>query len=182
MHIPIVVLVNGFSCKDINEVQANDFFSSGLNTLSEFNPYGAALAWATVNEIPGLNTLGLSMVLAFFVQGGIFPPHTNRADELVFVLEGTVEVGFVTPFPDDRLISKVLHQGELFAVPSGVIHYQKNQGTTNATVLVAHSSQDIAPVMVAEAMFGSDLKLKKDILAKALHVDEGIIAAIASMF
>ncbi|XP_057976120.1 putative germin-like protein 2-2 [Malania oleifera] len=177
-----VVLVNGFPCKNISEVQANDFFSSGLNPPKTFNRYGSSLAWATVTEIPGLNTLGVSMVLAIFEAGGIFPPHTNQADELVFVLEGTIEVGIITPYPDNRLISKVLNQGELFGIPTGPVHYQINQGTTNAAILVALSSQDVAPVMLAETMFGSNLKLETDLLAKAFHVDKRIITQIVSKF
>ncbi|XP_057976121.1 putative germin-like protein 2-2 [Malania oleifera] len=182
MRIPIVVLVNGFPCKSISEVQADDFFSSGFNTQRKFDPYGSTLGWVSVTEIPGLNTLGVSMVYGSIVPGGIFPPHTNQADELLFVMEGSIEVGFITPYPENRLISKVLHQGQLLAIPNSLVHYKKNLGATNATILVALSSQDIAPVMLAETMFGSSLKLETDILAKAFHVGEGIINQIVSKF
>ncbi|XP_057976122.1 putative germin-like protein 2-3 [Malania oleifera] len=122
------------------------------------------------------------MVFGFIDAGGIFPPHTNQADELVFVVEGNIEVGFITPYPDSRLISKVLRQGQLLAIPNSLVHYKKNLGAKTATVLIALSNQDIDPILLAETMFGSGLKLETDILAKALHVDKGIINQIVSKF
>ncbi|KAJ0524332.1 hypothetical protein HanHA300_Chr09g0299211 [Helianthus annuus] len=90
------------------------------------NPLGSGVTPVTVTQLPGLNTLGISMARIDYAPRGINPPHTHpRATEILAVLEGSLEVGFVTSNVENRHISKVLHKGDVFVFPVNLIHYQK---------------------------------------------------------
>ncbi|KAH9304013.1 hypothetical protein KI387_008417, partial [Taxus chinensis] len=88
------VLVNGFVCKNPMEVSGEDFFFAGLRKAGNTNnPVGSNVTAANVNQIGGLNTLGISFVRIDFAVGGINPPHTHpRATEVLFLIEGTLFV------------------------------------------------------------------------------------------
>ncbi|RHN72913.1 putative germin, rmlC-like cupin domain-containing protein [Medicago truncatula] len=46
---------------------------------------------------------------------GVNPPHSHpRATEILTVLEGTLEVGFITSNPENRHFRKVLHKRDVF--------------------------------------------------------------------
>jgi quercetin dioxygenase-like cupin family protein len=52
---------------------------------------------ANVEKFPGVNTLGISIARIDYAPGGQNLPHTHPcATEIIFVLEGTLEVGFIT--------------------------------------------------------------------------------------
>ncbi|OWM83895.1 hypothetical protein CDL15_Pgr004326 [Punica granatum] len=178
------VLVNGLSCKDSNVVQANDFFFSGLHLLGNTsNPVGSRVTPVMVAQLPGLNTLGISMVRIDYAPWGINPPHTHpRATEILTILEGTLEVGFITSNPDNRLITKVLSKGDVFVFPVGLVHFQRNVGKVNAVAIGALSSQNPGVITIANAVFGSKPAIAADVLAKAFQVDSGVINKLQSKF
>ncbi|KAJ6744261.1 GERMIN-LIKE PROTEIN SUBFAMILY 3 MEMBER 3 [Salix purpurea] len=129
------VFVNGKFCKDPKLVSEKDFFFPGLNIpRNTSNPVGSTVTPVNVVQIPGLNTLGISLVrIDYAPYGGLNPPHTHpRATEVLFVMEGTLYVGFVTSNPENRLITKVLNPGDVFVFPVGLIHFQFNVGKANA--------------------------------------------------
>ncbi|CAK7341291.1 unnamed protein product [Dovyalis caffra] len=172
------VFVNGKFCKDPKLATANDFFFSGLNIpRNTSNPVGSVVTSANVAQIPGLNTLGISLVrIDYAPYGGLNPPHTHpRATEILTVLEGTLYVGFVTSNPDNRLISKVLNPGDVFVFPVGLIHFQFNVGKTKAVAIAALSSQNPGVITIANAVFGSNPPIRSDVLAKAFQVDKNIV-------
>ena len=54
--------VNGFPCKDANDVAAEDFFFSGLHMAGNTtNKQGSAVTPVNVAQIAGLNTMGISL-------------------------------------------------------------------------------------------------------------------------
>ncbi|XP_077220283.1 putative germin-like protein 2-1 [Tasmannia lanceolata] len=77
------VLVNGLVCKDPKLAQADDFFFMGLDKPGNTsNPLGSKVTPVNVVQIPGLNTLGISMARIDFAPYGLNPPHTHpRATE-----------------------------------------------------------------------------------------------------
>ncbi|KAF8034081.1 hypothetical protein BT93_C0380 [Corymbia citriodora subsp. variegata] len=178
------VLVNGLACKDPRTVQANDFSLSGLHLpANTSNAVGSKVTPVFVAQLPGLNTLGISMARIDYAPWGINPPHTHpRATEILVVLEGTLEVGFVTSNPDNRLVSKVLQKGDVFVFPQGLVHFQRNSGSMNAVAIAALSSQSPGVITVANAAFGSTPDIAMDILVKAFQVDENIVSQIQSKF
>ncbi|XP_047950167.1 putative germin-like protein 2-1 [Salvia hispanica] len=178
------VLVNGFACKDPKLVVADDFYMSGLNVPGNTaNPIGSKVTPANVAQIPGLNTLGISMARIDFAPWGVNPPHTHpRATEILAVLEGTLEVGFVTSNPDNRLITKVLQKGDVFVFPINLVHYQRNTGNVNAVAMVALSSQNPGVITIANAVFGSKPDIANDLLAKSFQTDTNTIDLLQSKF
>ncbi|KAI3466885.1 hypothetical protein Pfo_023548 [Paulownia fortunei] len=178
------VVVNGFACKDPKLVQPNDFFFSGLHLPGNTsNPVGSKVTPVTVAQVPGLNTLGISIVRLDFAPWGVNPPHTHpRATEILTVLEGWLEVGFVTSNPENRLITKVLEKGDVFVFPEGLVHFQRNTGNVSAVAIAGLSSQSPGVITIANAVFGSNPEIPDDLLAKAFQVDAKTVDMIQSKF
>ncbi|KAK2969728.1 hypothetical protein RJ640_015872 [Escallonia rubra] len=165
-------------------VQADDFFFSGLNIMGNTsNPVGSKVTPVTVAQLPGLNTLGISMVRIDYAPWGLNPPHTHpRATEILTVLEGSLQVGFVTSNPENRLISKVLQKGDVFVFPVGLVHFQRNVGYGNAVAIAALSSQNPGVITIANAVFGSNPPIAADLLAKAFQVKTSVVDQLQSKF
>ncbi|XP_028113762.1 germin-like protein 8-12 isoform X2 [Camellia sinensis] len=91
------VRVNGFVCRNPMLAQASDFSLMGLNLPGNtLNPLGSAITPATVAQIPGLNTLGVSMVRIGYAPWGLKPPHIHPcATEIFTILKGTLEDSFI---------------------------------------------------------------------------------------
>ncbi|CBI33611.3 unnamed protein product, partial [Vitis vinifera] len=176
------VFVNGKVCKDPKVATANDFFFSGLRVPGNTsNKVGSMVTPANVAQIPGLNTLGISLARVDYAPYGLNPPHTHpRATEILTVLEGTLYVGFVTSNPDNRLISKVLYKGDVFVFPEGLIHFQLNVGKTKAVAIAALSSQNPGVITIANAVFGSKPAISADVLTKAFQVDKKVVDYLQS--
>ncbi|KAJ9163197.1 hypothetical protein P3X46_022895 [Hevea brasiliensis] len=178
------VLVNGVACKDPKMVQAKDFSFSGLHLLGNTsNAVGSKVTPVNVAQIPGLNTLGISLARIDYAPWGINPPHTHpRASEILTVVKGSLEVGFITSNPENRLIKKVLKKGDVFVFPVNLIHFQRNVGTGNAVAIAALSSQNPGVITTANAVFGSTPSIPSDILAKAFKLDTKVIDYLQTKF
>ncbi|KAJ9551793.1 hypothetical protein OSB04_015838 [Centaurea solstitialis] len=178
------LFVNGEFCKNPALVQAEDFLFSGLQVPGNTdNAVGSNVTAVTVAQLPGLNTLGISLARIDFAPGGINPPHEHpRASEILTVIEGTLLVGFVTSNPENRLFTQELKEGDVFVFPQGLIHFQSNTGKCNALAIAALSSQNPGVITIANAVFGSNPDIDPDILAKAFQVDRNVILEIQSKF
>ncbi|ERN02090.1 hypothetical protein AMTRI_Chr02g265870 [Amborella trichopoda] len=164
------VKVNGFVCKDSAKPNAADFFFAGLkNPGLTNNTQGSLVTPANVNQIPGLNTLGVSMARIDYAPGGQNPPHTHpRATEIVFVLQGALDVGFITS--TEVFVSKTITKGEIFVFPRGLVHFQRNNGEVPAAVIAAFNSQFPGTVSIALNLFTAMPPVPDDVLAKAFQV------------
>ncbi|KAL1293876.1 hypothetical protein HN51_054551 [Arachis hypogaea] len=176
------VRVNGFACKAESNVTESDFFFSGIGKPGVINnTVGSLVTTANVDKIPGLNTLGVSLARIDYKPGGINPPHTHpRATEVVFVLEGELDVAFITT--SNKLISKKIKKGEVFVFPIGLVHYQKNNGDTLASVIAAFNSQLPGALSVASALFSSKPAVPDDVLAKTFQIDATVVETIKTKF
>uniref|UniRef100_A0A2N9HKV0 Germin-like protein n=1 Tax=Fagus sylvatica TaxID=28930 RepID=A0A2N9HKV0_FAGSY len=161
----------------LTSATADDFFLSGINIpRSTSNPLGSNVTRITVDQIPSLNTLGISIARIDFAPYGVNPPHTHpRATEVLVVLEGTLYVGFVTSNPDNRLFAKILNKGDVIVFPIGLIHFQINMGQTNAVALPHFNSQNPGFITIANAVFGSNPPINPDVLTKAFQLDMDVI-------
>ncbi|EYU20689.1 hypothetical protein ABFS82_11G003400 [Erythranthe guttata] len=157
--------VNGHACKNPSSVGANDFSFSGLHMPGNTsNPNGSKVTPVTVSQLPGLNTLGISMVRIDYLPWGINPPHTHpRATEILTVIEGSL-------------------QGDVFVFPVGLVHFQRNVGTVNAVAIAALSSQNPGVITIANAVFGSKPDFSGDVLAKAFQVDKSVVDQLQTIF
>ncbi|CAI0460414.1 unnamed protein product [Linum tenue] len=170
----VAVKLNGFACKNPAWVQANDFSFSGLhNPGNTGNPFGSAVTPVTVAQIPGLNTLGISMVRIDYAPWGVVSPHYHPR---------ATEIGFITSNPDNRLISKILQKGDVYVFPIGLVHFQRNIGHMNAVAISGLSSQNPGVSTIANVVFGSKPDISTDILAKAFQVDKNIVQQIQWRF
>ncbi|XP_054778849.1 germin-like protein subfamily 1 member 13 [Prosopis cineraria] len=171
------VFVNGKFCKDPKLVKADDFFFH-IMPGNTSNPLGSQVTQVSVNEFPGLNTLGISLARIDYAQYGLNPPHIHpRATEVLTVLEGTLMVGFVASNQNDnRLFTKVLNKGDVFVFPFSMIHFQLNVGYGDAVALSSLSSQNPGVITIANAVFGSTPPISPEVLTKAFQVDKNIIA------
>ncbi|PIA34041.1 hypothetical protein AQUCO_03900144v1 [Aquilegia coerulea] len=178
------VFVNGKFCKNPKLVTAEDFLLKGLNMPGNTsNQLGSFVTPANVAQLPGLNTLGISLVRIDYAPYGLNPPHTHpRATEALVVLEGSLYVGFVTSNPDNRLITKVLYEGDAFVFPEGLVHFQFNVGKTKAVAFAGLSSQNPGVITIANAVFGSNPSISDDVLAKAFQVDKKVVDRLQAQF
>ncbi|XP_040249611.1 putative germin-like protein 2-1 [Aegilops tauschii subsp. strangulata] len=181
--------VNGFACKDPKTAMVEDFYFSGLHMAGNTsNKQGSAVAAVNVAQIAGLNTLGISLARVDYAPYGQNPLHIHpRATEILMalfllVLEGSLYVGFVTSNPENKLFSKVLHKGDVFVFPQGLIHFQFNIGANKAIAIAALSSKNPGVITIANAAFGSKPSISDDILAKAFQVDKKIVDRIQAQF
>ncbi|EOA39124.1 hypothetical protein CARUB_v10011937mg [Capsella rubella] len=181
-NISSEVKLNGFPCKDAALVTSLDFFSQGLAVAGlTNNTFGSLVRGANVMTIPGLNTLGVSLSRIDYAPGGLNPPHMHpRATEIVFVLKGTLDVGFLTT--TNRLISQSLKKGDVFAFPKGLVHFQKNSGRTSASVIAAFNSQLPGTQSLGATLFGSTPPVPDNILSQAFQTSPKTVKYIKTMF
>jgi len=64
-----------------------------------------------------------------FAPGASFPRHKHPGEEIIYVLEGTVEYDL------DGKPPIALKAGDVLFVPAGVVHAAKNLGSTPAAEL-----------------------------------------------
>ncbi|KAM7523234.1 hypothetical protein LguiA_013136 [Lonicera macranthoides] len=147
--------VNGNFCKNPLLVTADDFFYFGLrNAGNTSNP----------------------VVLIDFAPNDLNAPHSHpHAFEVLTCLEGTLYAGFISTNTQHRLFAKILHEGDVFVFPRGVIHFQLNLGKTKARAMVALSSQSPGIITIANTIFGSNPPVPTEVLTKAFQVDKWVI-------
>ncbi|KAF8733835.1 hypothetical protein HU200_014685 [Digitaria exilis] len=90
--------VNGYPCQPPSSVGDEFLFSSKLATGGDptLNPNGSNVTRLSVNQWPGVNTLGLSTNRIDFAPGGTNPPHVHpRATEVGIVAGGELLVGII---------------------------------------------------------------------------------------
>lgn len=180
--------MNGKFCKDPKLAEVDDFFASGLNVSgSAVLQFGFSVNVVDVNNMPGLNTLGISIVRADLEPQGLVPLHTHpRATELITILEGTVYAGFLAPDAvnvfKSRLFSKIMNPGDVFVIPQGLIHFQYNVGHKNATLLASFNSQNPGVIMIPNSIFVSEPPILDDVLAKGFQLDKKMIEELRKKF
>lgn len=174
------IKVNGFVCK--SNATANDFFSAALvKPGNTNNTFGSLVTAANVLIIPGLNTLGVSLARIDYAPGGLNPPHTHpRATEIVFVVHGELEVGFITTA--NVLFTKIIKTGEIFVFPRGLVHFQKNNGKVPAAVIAGFNSQLQGTQTIATTLFGASPPVPDNVLAQGFQISTPEVQKIKSKF
>ncbi|XP_074278807.1 auxin-binding protein ABP19a-like [Silene latifolia] len=170
---------SGYSCKDPTKVTTDDFSYSGLRTPgNSSNIFKFGVAYALVNQFPGLNGMGLSMVRADIEIGGAGPIHAHRVAELAIVTEGTVIFGFIDT--NNKPFYKTLEKGDLFVVPPALGHFQVNVGKVPAVVYAAFASPNPGISTVDLSLFKNDLPT--EIIQKITLLDSAQIKKLKRGF
>ncbi|KAL3727933.1 hypothetical protein ACJRO7_032645 [Eucalyptus globulus] len=176
------LFVNGNFCKNPSLTTADDFFLSGFQVpRSTANPVGSNVTQVTVDLIPGL---GISLACIDYGIGGLNPPHIHpRGTEVLLVLEGTLYLGFVMSNQlNNTFFEKVIHPGDVFVFPIGMIHFQLNIGKTNVVAISSLSSQNPGVITVANALFNAKPHISPEVLAKGFQVDEKLVETLQKKF
>ncbi|XP_052117561.1 rhicadhesin receptor-like [Arachis duranensis] len=168
-----------YSSSRCDSLEANWGSVSAKPGVAANTTFGSIVTGANVEKIPGLNTLGVSLSRIDYAPGGLNPPHTHpRATEIVFVLEGQLDVGFITT--SNVLISKTIYKGEIFVFPKGLVHFQKNNANEPAAVISAFNSQLPGTQSIPLTLFAATPPVPDNVLTKAFQVGTKEIEKIKS--
>lgn len=88
-------------------------------------------------SVPGREVV---QVRVDFAPGAAFPRHTHPGEEIVNVLEGTLEYEV-----DGKPVT--LKAGDVLFIPAGTIHAAKNVGSVNAAELATYIVEKGKPVL-----------------------------------
>ncbi|CAL5352601.1 unnamed protein product [Camellia sinensis] len=122
------------------------------------------------------NGQSVSMAFLQFPAGGVNPPHIHpRSAELLFLVEGCMEVGFVDTA--NKLYTQTLQVGDMFVFPKGLVHYQYNADVSEqATAISAFGSANAGAVPTPVTLFATGID--DEILAKSFMTDVATIQKI----
>ncbi|KAL0359424.1 UNVERIFIED_CONTAM: putative germin-like protein 2-2 [Sesamum angustifolium] len=156
-------------------VQASDFSFSGLHLPGNTsNPNGSKVTPVSVAQLPGLNTLGISMFVSTMHRGYLTPPLLTQS-HLKFLRGGTLfKVGFVTSNPDNSLITKTLQKGDVF-VSSGTYSLPAQRGNWKCCCYSCIDQPESWSDHHCKCSFRSKPDVSSDILAKAFQVDKSVV-------
>ncbi|KAA8549886.1 hypothetical protein F0562_001570 [Nyssa sinensis] len=157
-----------------------DFFTfTGMRVLVGSDPPPTfSVLKASLVEFPALNGQSVSYAVLQYPAGTVNPPHTHpRAAELLFLIEGTLQVGIIDT--TNKLFNQTLQTGDLFVFPKGLVHFQYNaDGQKPALAISAFGSANAGTVSVPNNVFNSSIE--DNILAKSFKTDINTIEHIKS--
>ena len=164
-------ITSDFLVPDGVTLDANFFTFRGLKKSLWGAPKDATfkVTKASQVEFPALAGQSVSYATLQYACGGINPPHTHpRSAELLLVIQGSLEVGFVDS--NNKLFTQVLRTGDMFVFPKGLVHFQVNKDSKYpAVALAAFGSANAGTVVLPNALFSSGIN--KDVLAKSFKTD-----------
>ncbi|KAF5778106.1 hypothetical protein HanRHA438_Chr12g0554781 [Helianthus annuus] len=165
--------VNGAPCINPADASPSHFTTSALskpgNTAS--NPLGFNVTLTNIRNLPGMNTLGLTMARVDIAGNGLVPPHTHpRASEVTILVKGSLLVGFVDT--SNRLFTQQLREGDAFVFPKGLIHFLYNlDSKASALAISGLTSQNPGAQLASAATFTTKPSIPDDILKKAFQIN-----------
>jgi quercetin dioxygenase-like cupin family protein len=163
-----------------NTIVDGKFFTyTGMRGVLAKFPQNFTVTKATMNEFPALNGQSVSYAVLQYPAGSLNPPHTHpRAAELLFLVYGSLDVGFVDT--KNVLYTQKLQVGDMFIFPKGLVHYQSNPTKEPAVAISSFGSANAGTVSVPLAVFSTGID--DGILAKAFKTDVYTIQKIKSGF
>jgi quercetin dioxygenase-like cupin family protein len=90
-------------------------------------------------SVPGREVI---QVLVEFAPGVAFPKHSHPGEELVYVVEGSIEYALEGNEP------VTLRAGEVLFIPAGTPHSARNIGTGSAAEIATYIVEKGKPVLV----------------------------------
>ncbi|XP_062170942.1 germin-like protein 9-3 [Alnus glutinosa] len=154
-------------------VDGNFFTFTGMRFLVGVGPSTTFKASkASLAEFPALNGQSVSIDVLEFPAGSTSPPHTRvRASGLLFLIAGSLEVGFVDT--TNKLFTQTLQPGDMFVFPKGLLHFQYNAGTAPAIAIAAFGSANAGLVSLPNTLFTTDID--DNVLALSFKTDVATI-------
>ncbi|KAJ6517431.1 RmlC-like cupin domain-containing protein [Mycena vitilis] len=147
-------------------------------TVFDFNEYnqptggkGGSLLLAVVDNYPILEKLGISGGIAFIEACGLNIPHMHpRASELLTVVEGVLDTGFVQENGFESVVETQLGKYQATVFPMGSMHYQQNPTCSPAVFVAGLGNEDPGRSDIATSFW----MLPSDIVDAALGFPETI--------
>ncbi|GKC42038.1 germin-like protein subfamily 1 member 1 [Tanacetum coccineum] len=165
--------VNGAPCISPANAAPSHFTTSALskpgNTAA--NPLGFNVTLTNIKNLPGMNTLGLTMARVDIAGNGLVPPHTHpRASEVTILVKGSLLVGFVDT--SNRLFTQQLREGDSFVFPKGLIHFLYNLDSKAPALCISGlSSQNPGAQLASSATFTTKPSIPDDILEMTFQIN-----------
>ncbi|XP_007015781.2 PREDICTED: germin-like protein 9-3 [Theobroma cacao] len=159
------------------KVDGNFFTFTGMRVLiNEDFPTNFTVLKASMVEFPALNGQSVSYAVLQYPIGSLNPPHTHpRSAELLFLVDGCLEVGFVDT--TNKLFTQSLQAGDMFIFPKGLVHYQYNADPNNPAIAIsAFGSANAGTVSLPKTLFSTNID--DTILAKSFKTDVTTIQAL----
>ncbi|EEF46605.1 germin-like protein 9-3 [Ricinus communis] len=161
-------------------IDGNFFTFTGMRSIVAGDDYPPSfkVTKASMAEFPALNGQSVSLAVLEFPAGSVNPPHTHpRSAELLFVVAGSLEVGFIDT--TNKLYTQTLQPGDIFVFPKGLVHFQSNSDPKEpAAAVSAFGSANAGTVSVPSTVFATGID--DDVLAKAFKTDIATIQKIKS--
>ncbi|KAJ9173304.1 hypothetical protein P3X46_016455 [Hevea brasiliensis] len=157
---------------DPSNITSQFFTYTGFRELVNVNATGKTAAIVTIasmKEFPALEGQAVSIAALIYPPSGSNPPHVHpRAAELLIVLQGVLEVGFVDS--TNKLFKQTLQVPDMFIFPKGLVHFQVNtRSDSPAFALGMFGSANAGTVSLPSTVFASGISA--EILAKAFKTD-----------
>ncbi|KAI9387915.1 hypothetical protein POPTR_010G240600v4 [Populus trichocarpa] len=166
---------------NVTKVDGKLFTFTALRSLVGAKPpVSFTASKVSMVEFPALNGQSVSYAFLQYPAGTLNPPHTHpRSAELLFLVDGCLEVGFVDTA--NKLFTQTLEAGDMFVFPKGLVHYQYNNDPKNLAVAVSSfGSASAGTVSIPSTLFTTGVD--SGILAKAFKTDVATIEKIKAGF
>ncbi|XP_071713773.1 germin-like protein 9-3 [Rutidosis leptorrhynchoides] len=158
-------------------IDANYFTFTGLRQLvGGVYPTTFEAIKVSVNEFPALDGLSVSYAVLQFPSGSVNPVHIHpRPSELLFLIFGTLQVGFVDT--NHTLFKQTLQLGDMFVFPKGLVHFQYNNDTKEPALAVsAFGSANAGTQSIPTSVFNTSIF--EGILEASFHAKRATIRKI----
>ncbi|XP_062017834.1 putative germin-like protein 9-2 [Rosa rugosa] len=167
-------ILSDFIAPPNGTVDGNFFTYTGMRILVGGDvPKTFTVLKATLAEFPALNGQSVSYAVLEFPAGTTNPPHTHpRSAELLFLVDGSLEVGFVDT--KNNLFTQTLQAGDLFVFPKGLVHFQYNADSENPAIAIsAFGSANAGTVSIPTTLFATNID--DNVLALSFKTDVATI-------
>ncbi|KAG6555845.1 hypothetical protein Mapa_002486 [Marchantia paleacea] len=156
-------------------IDGSFFRSVRLENVTIESPNLATVTPINQFNFPALFGLGISSALVQYPAGALNLPHTHpRGTELLFLIEGSLDVGIVDT--TSKLFTASINPGDLYVFPKGLVHFQINRGDTRAKAVVSFSSSNPGTVKLPINLFKTDIP--DDVLMKSFGVGKAVLTSL----
>ncbi|XP_074328251.1 putative germin-like protein 9-2 [Apium graveolens] len=158
-------------------IDGNFFTFTGMRVLvNGETPPAFKVLKAGMTEFPALNGQSVSYAALQFPAGSTNPPHTHpRASELLFVVDGSLDVGFIDT--TNKLYTQTLQTGDMFVFPKGLVHFQFNADAQKSTLAISgFGSSNAGTASIPSTVFATGID--DNVLALSFKTDVATIQKI----
>lgn len=169
------------SGKNGGPVTGEDFALRAFSTVSIAAGAGAGAKSSSVALFPAIATQGISFTFVNYAPCGQNAIHTHpRATELLYLIEGQLNVGFVDT--NNTLYSATIYAGDVFLFPRGLIHFQTNPDAKHgAKAIAALNSQNPGAQRIGSALFLPSA-FPTNVVQRSFNAEASAIEAIKQNF